>query len=204
MLEFDFAGRPSGGGFTGCEEFGFDITFDGGRVEVGDLVLSPSACTGPAADTEAAFLTAFRAAETWSVAGDHLALTGPGGRIDLARRLPPAGTPGRVLADTLREGAWRILSISGVADVGWAPRLVFFDSILTTEGDCGFVAQDVRFMPSGDIDLIDVGSDAMGTGEHCPGDVELKRILEAVTRGQIAVNGTVGLTGPEGTVVLGR
>jgi len=41
-LEFDWLGRPNGTGFTGCDEFGFEATFDGGRVAVGELIINPS------------------------------------------------------------------------------------------------------------------------------------------------------------------
>lgn len=202
-LEFDHRGRPSGRGFSGCDEFGFEATFSPGSVIVGDLTLNPSGCQGPGAQLEEAFLTAFQAARAWSVEGDRLTLGGDRGRIVLARELPPMGDPGRQLADVLGEGEWRIVEAPGVVGLDRLPPVLFADRLFVAAGECGF-SGEIRFGSGGSITIREVGWDTAGCGGANDGRPFLQRVLEAVTMGRPGPDGTIALSGPEGEVVLGR
>ena len=202
-LEFDWLGRPTGVGFTGCDEFGFEATFDDGRVAVGDLVVGPAVCGGPGSDVEAAFLAVFKATEAWSVDRDLLTLLGPGGRIELARDLPRMGDPGRQLAEALRVGEWRILRAARVSGLDRLPPVQFADALFVAAGDCGF-SGDVRFGPGGALVITDVTWDTGICGGSDDGRPALQRLLEAVTTGRPGPDGTVVLAGPQGEVILGH
>ena len=202
-LEFDWLGRSTGVVFTGCHEFVFEATFDDGRVAVGDLVVGPDVCRGPGSDVEAAFLAVFNAAEAWSVDRDLLTLLGPGGRIELARDLPPMGDPGRQLAEALRVGEWRILRAARVSGLDRLPPVQFADALFIAAGECGF-SGDVRFGPGGALVITDVTWDTGGCLSSDDGRPALQRLLEAVTTGRPGPDGTVVLAGPQGEVILGH
>ena len=202
-LEFDWDGRPSGTGFTGCDEFGFEATIEPGQLRVGDLVLNPSGCDGPGAGIERAFLTAFRGAEAWAVDGDRLALNGSGGEINLARELPPIGDPGRAFADVLRVGDWRVLRAPGLVGPERLDRVQFADTMFIAAGECGYSGK-IRIGTGGSLEITEVGWDTVGCAGPIDGRTTLQRLLEAVTSGRQGPDGTVVLAGPQGEVVLGR
>ena len=202
-LEFDWDGRPSGTGFTGCDEFGFEATIQPGRLRVGDLVLNPSGCDGPGAGIEQAFLAAFRGADAWAVDGDRLSLNGSGGAIILARALPPIGDPGRALADIMRVDDWRILRAPGGEGPERLARVQFADTMFIAAGGCGYSGK-IRFGPGGALEITEVGWDTVGCAGANDGRTTLQRLLEAVTAGRPGPDGTVVLAGPQGEVVLGR
>ncbi len=202
-IEFDWLGRPSGTGFTGCDEFGFNATFRGGRASVGDLILNPSGCGGPGAAIERTFLMTFRAAESWSVDGDRLALGGAAGHIVFVRELPPIGDPGRSLAEALQAGEWRVLRAPGVVGLERLPPLTFADVSLIAAGNCG-LSGDIHFGMGGALDITEVGWDTAGCVGPNDGRPALQRLLEAVTSGGVGPEGTIVLSGPLGEVVLGR
>jgi heat shock protein HslJ len=202
-LEIDWLGRPDGRGFTGCDAFGFDATFEPGRLTVGPLILNPSGCTGPGADVETAFLEAFRAADAWSVDSDILTLTGPRGQVVLTRDLPPLGDPGRQLAEILRVGEWRIVAAPGVPSLDALPAVRFADRMMIAAGECGF-SSDVRFGSGGTLDIVEVGWETAGCGGPTDGRPLLKQVLEAVSLGRPGPEGTVVLSGARGDVLLGR
>jgi heat shock protein HslJ len=202
-LEFDWLGRPEGRGFTGCDQFGFLATFEGGRVRFDELPPRSTACDAPAAEAEAVFLAALGAAETWSVAEDRLVLAGPGSQIVLARELPPEGDPSRQLADALADGEWRFIAAPGVVGLDQLPPVLFTDSIVLASGECGF-SGDIEFGSGGTLDIIEIGWDLAGCGGADDGRPALQRLLKAVTMGRPGPDGTIVLSGPEGEVVLGR
>lgn len=202
-LEFDWDGRPSGTGFTGCDEFGFEATIQPGRVHVGDLVLNPSGCDGPGARIEGAFLKAFRGAEVWAVDGDRLSLNGSGGEIILARELPPIGDPGRAVAEVLRVGDWQVLRAPDLVGPERLARVQFADTMFIAAGGCGYTGE-IRFGSGGSLEITDVGWDTVGCAGPNDGRTTLQRLLEAVTSGRPGPDGTVVLEGPQGGVVLGR
>ncbi|HEV8699042.1 MAG TPA: META domain-containing protein [Candidatus Limnocylindrales bacterium] len=202
-LEFDWLWRPEGRGFTGCDQFGFLATFEGGRVSFDELPAPSAACDAPAAEAEAVFLAALGSAETWSVAEDRLVLAGPGSQIVLARELPPEGDPSRELADALADGEWRFIAAPGVAGLGQLPPVLFTDSLFIAAGECGF-SGDIKFGSGGTLDIVEVGWDVAGCGGADDIRLELKDLLEAVTRGHLGADGTIVLSGPVGEVVLGR
>lgn len=202
-LEIDWLGRPDGRGFTGCDAFGFDATFEPGRLTVGPLILNPSGCTGPGANVEIAFLEAFRVADAWAVDNDVLTLTGPGGQVVFTRDLPPLGDPGRQLAEILRVGEWRIVAAAGVPSLDALPPVRFADRLMIAAGECGF-SSDVRFGSGGALDIVEVGWDTAGCGGPTDGRPLLKQLLEAVSTGRPGPDGTVVLSGTRGDVVLGR
>ena len=201
-LEFDWIGRSTGTGFTGCDEFGFVASFDDRRVAVGDLILDPDGCAGAGGQVEDLFLAAFRAAEAWSVDADRLTLAGPRGQVVLERELPPLGDPGRQLADALRRAEWRILRAPGVVGLNLLSPVRFADTLLIGAGHCGF-SGDVRFDSGGALRITDVGWDTAGCAPPEDGRPTLPRLLQAVTRGAPAPEGTIALSGPRGDVVLG-
>lgn len=194
-LEFDWLGRPSGIGFTGCDEFGFRATYEGGQMAVGDVILNPSGCEGPERAVKEAFLEAFRAAETWSVVGYVLTLAGPGGQIALAREFPPIGDPGRELAEALRVGEWRILQAPGVLGLEFIDPVDFADRLMIAAGTCGF-SGDVRFEAGGAIIISEVGWDTRGFGCSVDGRQALRPILEAVNTGALGPDESIVLSGP--------
>lgn len=202
-LEFDWLGRPEGHGFTGCDQFGYLATFEGGRVSFDELPPPATACDAPAAEAEAVFLAALGAAETWSVAEDRLVLAGPGSQIVLARELPPEGDPSRQLADALADGEWRVIAAPGVAGLGQLPPVLFTDSMFLASGECGF-SGDIEFGSGGTLDIIEVGWDVAGCAGADDIRFELKDLLEAVTRGHLGPGDSITLSGPKGEVVLGR
>jgi heat shock protein HslJ len=202
-LEFDWDGRPSGTGFTGCDEFGFEATIQPGRLRVGELVLNPSGCDGPGAGIERAFLTAFRGADAWAVDGDRLSLNGSGGEIILARELPPIGDPGRAVADILRVGDWQVLRAPGLVGPERLARVQFTDTMFIAAGGCGY-SGEIRFGSGGALEITEVGWDTVGCAGPNDGRTTLQRLLEAVTSGRPGPDGTVVLAGPQGEVVLGR
>jgi hypothetical protein len=170
---------------------------------VGDLELNPSGCDGPGADVEAVFLTAFRAAEVWTVVDDRLTLDGSGGQVVLARDLPPLGDPGRTLAETLRVGDWRIVRAPGVTGLDDLPSVRFADTsvVATEDGDCGFSGK-VRFGTGGDLRISDVVSDTTDCGGADDPRPALRSILEAVTSGRSGPGGSIVLSSPRGDVAL--
>jgi len=202
-FEFDWLGRPSGHGFTGCDEFGFAVIFEAGRLSIGDLILSPEGCSGPGAAVNERFLATFREVEQWSVDKDLLTLSGPEGEIVLNRALPPDGDPGRVLAETLRDGEWRVIRADNVETLDRLGSFDFADAMLIATGECG-LSSDLIFGPGGAIDIVELGWDTIGGA--CPVDPRpaLKLVLDAVTSGSVEPNGTVAFRGPEGDVVFER
>lgn len=202
-VEFDWLGRESGHGFTGCDEFGFAVTFKDEQLSIGDFILNPSGCGGPGAAGEEAFLATLREVEEWSVDGDELTLSGPEGEIVLRRDLPPVGDPGRELAETMLDGEWRVVRADNVENLEILASFDFADAILIAVGECG-LSSDVHFGPGGAIDIVEVGWDTIGGA--CPVDPRpgLKSILDAVTSGSVEPDGTVVLSGPEGDVVFAR
>ena len=201
-LEFDFFGRPGGTGFTGCDEFGFAGTFEGGKASAGELTLNPAGCNGPAAALEQVFIDTFRAVDTWSVDGDLMTLSGSQGEIVLARDLPAVGDPGRALADAMRSGEWQILEATGVAGLDRVSPVQFYDRLLLGVGECGY-SGDVQFGPGGTLTITEVGWDTSGCGEP-DGRGALQSVLESVAAGRFEEGGTIRLSGPGVDVVLGR
>jgi heat shock protein HslJ len=201
-FEFDSFGRPGGHGFSGCDEFGFGGTFEGGTGSAGELILNPAGCSGPAAPLEKLFLDTFRAVDAWSVEGDLLTLFGSGGQIVLTRELPPVGDPGRALADTLLTAEWQILEATGVAGLDRLSPMQFFDRRLLGVGECGY-SGDVHFGSGGSLTISDVGWDTSGCGEP-DGRVALQSALQSVSAGSLEDGGTVRLSGPGMDLVLGR
>lgn len=204
-LEFDWLGRPSGTGFTGCVEFGFGATIGASRISIGDLGLEGlPRCVGPGSDVDGAFLASFGAAEAWSVEGDLLTIAGPTGNITFARQLPPVGDPSRELADALRVREWRVLQAPGVAGLDRIPPVRIADTIIIAVGECGF-AGDVAFVSGGTVEISELGWDtSAGCGDGDVGRGTLARVLQAVTTGRPRPDGTVVLSGPLGDVVLGH
>jgi heat shock protein HslJ len=201
-LEFDSFGRPGGTGFTGCDEFGFGGTFEGGRGSAGELILNPAVCSGPAAPLEKLFLDTFRAVDAWSVDGDQLTLFGSKGQIVLVRELPSVGDPGRALADALRPAEWQILEATGVAGPDRLSPVQFFDRRLLGVGACGY-SGEVQFGPGGTLTITEVTWDTSGCGEP-DGRVALQSALESVSAGSLEEGGNVRLSGPGVDLVLGR
>jgi heat shock protein HslJ len=201
-FDFDSFGRPGGHGFTGCDEFGFGGTFEGGKGSAGELILSPAGCSGPAAPLEKLFLDTFRVVDAWSVDGDQLTLFGSKGQIVLARELPPVGDAGRALADTLRTAEWQILEATGVAGLDRVSPVQFFDRRLLGVGACGY-SGDVQFGSGGSLTISDVGWDTSGCGEP-DGRSALQAVLESVAAGRSEEGGTVRLSGSGVDLVLGR
>lgn len=204
-------GDDAGGdGSTGCNDFLFSATIQGDRMAITDVTPPPTACNGARGRLEELFLTAFQATQAWSVNGDRLTLAGVPGEIVLARELPPAGDPGRQLADALLDGDWSVVRATGVVGLEGLPPLTFTDTRFKTRfiagGRCGF-SGDHRFGSGGALDIIDVGWDVAGGGcDGGPNDprVALRALLVAVTMGRLDADGTIVLSGPAGEVVLGR
>jgi heat shock protein HslJ len=199
-LWFDPTGRPSGTGFTGCEEFGWDADFADGRVAVGELSTAPFECERPLdASVEAAFLEIFRATTTYAVGGDALVIAGGAGDVVFARLAPPMDDRSRGSFDVLRRGDWALVHATGVV----APELLaharFADRWLTSAGDCGYTGR-VRFGPEGRVDFEEIGWDSMA----CPGDADarerdrraLQRVLEGVESYALDPEDGMRFTGP--------
>jgi heat shock protein HslJ len=207
-IEFDFAGRPSGTGFTGCEDFGWDGTFAAGEMEIGELVLAPFDCAAePGMSTQDAFLETFRRATSYATGGDTLVIVGPSGEIVFGRLAPPSDDPGRPVFDRLRSGVWELLSAPDVLAPNLLARAQFADRWLISVGDCGYTGR-VRFDAGSRIDIIEVGWDSMA----CPGDAAarerdrhaLARALEQVDTYEPAGQpGSIRLVGPDTEVLLG-
>lgn len=200
VVKFDFFGRPYGGGFTGCDEFGFSGAFVDGRAVVFDFTVNPAGCSGTGASVEARFLEVLHEVEAWSVEGDVLTMWGSTGTLTLSRELPPEGDATRELAEALHAGAWWIVEAPGVTAPDRLSPIEFDDYILLGRGICGF-ASDLEFQAGGGVDIVELGWDAMSCGE--PDEREaLKSTLDAVTTGILADDWSVHLSGPAGDVIL--
>jgi heat shock protein HslJ len=199
-IVFDMLGRPSGVGFSGCDEFGFGATFQGPSVAIRDLLATE--CRAATAELDAAFLSRFTNADAWALAGDQLTFSGPAGEVAFSRDLPPPGDPARVLADRLRQGEWRMLRAPGVERDRLPPPLEFGDAEVVAAGSCGF-SSGLRYGAGGLMTFLEVGWDTAGCD---PGDARpiVKRVLEAVRTGRVRSDGRVVLNGPLGDVVLGQ
>lgn len=184
-LWFDFAGRPSGSGYTGCEDFGWNATFVDRTIRVDELVMAPFDCERePDRSVEIAFLKAFRAAVAYQVGGDTLAIAGPEGEVLFSRLAPPIDDPSRAVFDLLRQGDWALIRAPGVAAPDLLARAQFADRQLVSVGDCGYSGR-VRFGAGGLVQFEDVGWDSMA----CPGDAEAReRDRQALARALQVVN----------------
>ncbi len=206
---FTSGGDSGGYGSTGCNDFLFSATIQGDRMTISDVTPPPTACIGARGQLEERFLNVFEATQAWSVAGDRLTLAGVPGEIVLARQLPPAGDPGRQLADALMAGEWRVVRAIGVVGLEGLPPVTFTDTRFVARfidgGRCGF-SGDHRFGSGGALDIVDVGWDVAGGCDGGPIDarVALRALLVEVTMGRLGADGTIVLSGPAGEVVLGR
>jgi heat shock protein HslJ len=111
-ISFD-DGRISVSG--GCNTMSGDVTFDGGTMTVGPMMMTQMACEQPLMDQDAAVAAFLTAGTTVAVDGDTIILTGTGASITLLDR--EVADPDRPLADT----AWTVTGVisSDAISSGW-------------------------------------------------------------------------------------
>ena len=197
--------------WNGCNYFSFRANLSGGQIA--NLTIDRHDGTCGAFAVRDAFMAFFVGVIRWVVIGDFLVLTAPAGHLELLRELPPAGDPGRALADALLAGQWRIASATGVQSPGAFAPLYFADRwFATTEpgdrgpsatGDtgsaCGF-GGSIAFLAGGAL-RIEAGFDTIycGEGDERPA---IATTLNQITTGALESPARARLTGPQGEVVL--
>jgi heat shock protein HslJ len=87
-FEFDAEGNIAGD--ASCNRFGGSCQIEGNKIKVGRLRSTRRACEPDVMEQEYKFLALLGAAATWSLDGDKLVLTTPGGEIRAERQSGPA------------------------------------------------------------------------------------------------------------------
>ncbi|HEU0235045.1 MAG TPA: META domain-containing protein [Candidatus Limnocylindrales bacterium] len=202
-LEFDLVGSGGATGWSGCDEYGAQITLDGGRATVGAFTMNPQGCQAPTEQLERAYVEALGAVTTYRLEGDLLALDGAGGTLTFRRAVPLPGTTARTLLDALRATPWAVVAGTGVATADVVSPIRFGDYILIGIGQCGFSGRYSLEGESG-IEIPEVGYDAMSCGstEADAARDAVVRLLESTATIDLTDAGTVVLRGGSGELVL--
>ncbi len=162
-LVIDAFGRDSAGGWTGCDEFGLDLSFDNGAVVVGDFIGNTGGCDGQTAQLEGAYIQMLRGAAAYRADGDVLVLSSDLGDVVMRRTVPAAGAPARPVLDAMRASDWDIERGTGLALPAAVSPIRFSDDSLFGIGDCGFSGRYL-LAADGPIAIDEIGYDAMSCG----------------------------------------
>jgi heat shock protein HslJ len=200
-------------GWTGCQGYATVYTASAwGAFTVDPPGTSEPTCEGDAAEFSAAYLRAFGAVATWTLADDGvLELRGAGVTLTFSRAPEPT-LADDLLAESAWVGTWRVESVlTPTAEVAWAPAgdMWVGIGIRRTTGSAGCNAFFGRVSPTGARGLF---FDRLVIGlKTCEGDEELMRqesdlmdALAVVSRWDVDQAGTLILSGTGREVRLTR
>ena len=202
-LVIDAFGRDSAGGWTGCEDYGVGMSFEGGNVTVGDFVGNTGTCDGATAQLEGAYIQMLRGAAAYRLDGDVLVLISDLGDIAMRRTVPAADAPARPVLDAMRASDWDIERGTGLHLPGAVSPIRFSDDSVFGIGGCGFSGR-YTLGPDGPIAIDEVGYDAMscGTAEADAARDVVVRLLQSAAVIELDGGGGLEIRGPVGELRL--
>jgi heat shock protein HslJ len=122
------------GGHTGCNHYGGEYEVEAGRITINDIFQTLIGCPEPLMAQEEAYLSALRAADSFTLTGDSLTLFYENGELHFQRRQPPEDA-------TLEQMNWRLTTFvsnetarSLLADT--EIRVVFQNGSMEGHGGC--------------------------------------------------------------------
>ena len=202
-LVIDAFGRDSAGGWTGCEDYGVGMSFEGGAVTVGDFVGNTGTCDGATAQLEGAYIQMLRGVAAYRLDGDVLVLSSDLGDIAMRRTVPAADAPARPVLDAMRASDWDIERGTGLQLPAAISPIHFSDDSVFGIGGCGFSGR-YTLGPDGPIAIDEVGYDAMscGTVEADAARDVVVRLLESAAVIELDGGGGLEMRGPGGELRL--